>query len=422
MGAWTGVFRNKINKGTLTITEPGHGKTPDAKYTFGDNKPHVTWIMHHHGTLGRIVRNPALNLGKTYMNQEWDVGDGNLHDLLMILRENLEDLNSPRGPLDVVTSLLSSWNNLTASLSNVSHHYDIDESLFRGFLDRDRYYSCAYFREPDMSLESAQLAKANHIEKKLRLKPGQRVLDIGCGWGSLAMHLAESAGVEVVGVTLSEEQLRAAKTEARRRGLTDRVDFRLEDYRRHEGTYDGIVSVGMFEHVGKRNFRSFFDHVTRMLKSDGTALIHTIGQHRTARPSNAWIRRHIFPGGYIPALSEVIHAVEPTSLVTTDIEVLRRHYALTLKEWNRRFQTIRSEIAQQKGERFCRMWEFYIVACETAFEAGALAVFQLQLSHRSHATPLTRDYLYQDDVAQIVVTEDVDALPRADPKRSARHP
>ena len=289
---------------------------------------------------------------------------------------------------------LQSWNNLGASLRNVSHHYDLDASLFRAFLDRDMHYSCAYFRSPEQTLEEAQSAKCDHIRKKLCLKPGQKVLDIGSGWGSLGLYLAEKEDVQVTGLTLSNEQLAVANDEAVRRGLDNQVQFRLEDYRNHHGKYDAVVSVGMFEHVGLRNFDGYFNKVAKLLSGDGVAMIHTIGHTDRPVATNPWIRRHIFPGGYIPAISEISTAVERSPLLFADIEVWRQHYALTLKEWNHRFQTVRSEFAREKGERFCRIWEFYLLACQTAFEVSSLVVYQLQLGINNMSVPTTRDYLY----------------------------
>lgn len=393
------LLRKHIQQGTLTVLVDGHA------YTYGSGEPSATWVIRNSATLRKIARNPMVNLGETYIDQEWDVEDGKLIELLTILRTNIEAAitKSSTGLLVPLMGLLTSWNNLQSSVRNVSHHYDLEESIFRLFLDRDMHYSCAYFREPGMTIEAAQKAKCGHICKKLYLKPGQRVLDIGSGWGSLAMYLAENADVNVVGLTLSEKQLHAARTEADRRGLSSQVEFRLEDYRQHEGLYDSIVSVGMFEHVGRRNFQQFFKQLRSLLKPNGVSLIHTIGQHTPPSTTNSWIRRHIFPGGYIPAASETIRAIERSGLVMTDLEVWRQHYALTLREWHRRFQASRETIRHPKGERFCRIWEFYLGISATAFEVANLVVFHLQLSTRNDVVPLTRDYLHSEEVTEAVL-------------------
>lgn len=386
------LLERHVRRGTLTVSMP-----EGTRHVFGEGQPSATWHIRRRAAVARIALNPAANLGETYMARDWDVEDGGLHALLTILRTNLEREVATGGAmrlLQPLATLLASWNNARSSLSNVSRHYDLDETLFRAFLDRDMHYSCAYFREPEATLEAAQSAKCDHIARKLCLQPGQRVLDIGSGWGSLAMRLAERNDVAAVGLTLSREQLRVAEAAARERKLAGRAEFHLQDYRHHLGQYDRVVSVGMFEHVGRRNFRRFFNAVHDRLAPDGIALVHTIGQSSSPTPTNAWIRRHIFPGGYIPAASEVLGAIEKSGLILSDLEVWRRHYALTLLEWNRRFQAARDGFRDTRGERFCRMWEFYLIACATAFEVADLVVFQLQLAHRNDAAPLTRDYLH----------------------------
>lgn len=388
------LLQKHVRHGTLTLVTPDGGRR-----TFGCGDPKATWIVRRPRTLRKLLLNPEANLGETYMDEGWDVEDGELIDLLTILRSNLESAVSGKAitaAMGPAAALVGSWNTVRASLRNVSHHYNLDEALFRAFLDRNMHYSCAYFREAGMTLEEAQLAKSEHIRNKLRLAPGARVLDIGSGWGSLAMYLAEHADVDVTGLTLSSEQIRVAAAEAERRGLSGRVEFRLEDYRRHSGQYDAVVSVGMFEHVGRRNFGRFFDQVRALLAPDGVALLHTIGITGPPLPTNPWIARHIFPGGYIPAASEVVRAIERSGLVLSDMEVWRRHYASTLREWNRRFQASRQTFRRSHGERFCRMWEFYLTVCATGFELGSLVVHQLQLAHRNDVVPLTRDYLYND--------------------------
>ena len=382
-------IRENIKHGAFKLVYPN-----GDEQVFGDGPASVVWRINDTRVLSKIARNPLLNLGETYIEQGWDVEDGKLAQLLTILRTNFEDELVRRGSMAAYAAILQTWNNLHASMRNVSHHYDLDESLFRAFLDQDMHYSCAYFRTPEQTLEAAQSAKCEHIRKKLCLKPGQKVLDIGSGWGSLGLYLAEQEDVQVTGLTLSNEQLGVAKQHAVQRGLDNQVEFRLEDYRNHQGEYDAVVSVGMFEHVGLRNFDGYFNKVGNLLSKDGIAMIHTIGHMDRPAATNPWIRRHIFPGGYIPAISEISTAIERSPLVFADIEVWRQHYALTLKEWNRRFQAVRSEFARDKGERFCRIWEFYLLTCQTAFEVESLVVYQLQLSINNASVPTTRDYLY----------------------------
>ena len=382
-------IRENIKHGAFKLVYPN-----GDEQVFGDGPASVVWRINDTRVLSKIARNPLLNLGETYIEQGWDVEDGKLAQLLTILRTNFEDELVRRGSMAAYAAILQTWNNLHASMRNVSHHYDLDESLFRAFLDQDMHYSCAYFRTPEQTLEAAQSAKCEHIRKKLCLKPGQKVLDIGSGWGSLGLYLAEQEDVQVTGLTLSNEQLGVAKQHAIQRGLDNQVEFRLEDYRNHQGEYDAVVSVGMFEHVGLRNFDGYFNKVGNLLSKDGIAMIHTIGHMDRPAATNPWIRRHIFPGGYIPAISEITTAIERSPLVFADIEVWRQHYALTLKEWNRRFQAVRSQFVRDKGERFCRIWEFYLLSCQTAFEVESLVVYQLQLSINNASVPTTRDYLY----------------------------
>ena len=378
-----------VRRGELTVIDH-HGEP----HTFGGGEPRAAIRLNTSSAFRTMVRNPELNLGETYMNRLWDVAKGTLHDVLTVLRINLEPAVAERRRFQPLKALLSSWNGITASQRNASHHYDLDEPLFRACLDETMHYSCAYFRDPAMTLEEAQRAKSEHIAAKLDLRPGHRVLDIGSGWGSLATHIAENHDVSVTGLTLSAEQLRVARETADRRGLGNRVRFLLQDYREHSANYDRIVSVGMFEHVGKQNVQRFFDTVRQLLTGDGVALLHTIGSREPPTPVNPWIRRYIFPGGYIPSLSVIAPAVERAGLVTTDIEVLRRHYAFTLQEWNRRFQRTRARFVDSKGERFCRMWEFYLVLSQTAFEVGDLVVLHWQLARNNEAVPITRDYLH----------------------------
>jgi len=279
---------------------------------------------------------------------------------------------------------------------NVAHHYDLDDRLYSLFLDADRQYSCAYFETPDQSLDDAQLAKRRHLAAKLLTQAGQRVLDIGCGWGGLALYLAENCGAQVTGITLSEHQLAAARVRAAEKGLAATADFRLQDYREVAGPFDRIVSVGMFEHVGVGFYEEFFRKCRAALADDGVMLLHAIGRSEGPSVTNPWIGKYIFPGGYIPALSEVLPAVERAGLMVTDIEILRLHYAETLKAWRQRFLAHRDEVERIYDRRFVRMWEFYLAASEMAFREQGLMVFQMQLTKRQGVVPMTRDYIERE--------------------------
>ena len=286
-------------------------------------------------------------------------------------------------------------NSRRAARRHVARHYDLSHEHYRQFLDTDLQYSCAYFADPSFSLEQAQEAKKRHIAAKLLLEPGLRVLDVGCGWGGLALSLAERERVEVVGVTLSREQLTVARQRAKQAQLDERVHFTLNDYREIEGPFDRIVSVGMFEHVGVPNYAQFFQKIRELLSPDGIALIHSIGRSNGPTITSAWTRKYIFPGGHIPALSEVAPVIERAGLVLTDLEVLRLHYAETLRHWRERFLASHRHNGRIYDERFCRMWEFYLASSELAFRYGGLMVFQAQLARQFDSVPLTRDYMYE---------------------------
>ncbi len=403
------LLQESIRHGTL------HLRLPDGStHTFGSGPPEVTWRIHSGKAVRKILRDPDLQLGETYMEGLWDVDGDDLVGLLEVLLRNFSDRWRPDRPgsrwVTWIVGAWQQWNRIARSYRNASHHYDLDEHLFRSFLDEDLQYSCAYFPRPGMTLEEAQRAKCEHIARKLLLEPDMQVLDIGCGWGGLALFLAERCGVRVTGLTLSTEQLRVARARAAERGLKGRVEFRLEDYREHRGRYDRVVSVGMFEHVGRPHYGQFFRRLQGMLHPDGVALIHTIGRTSPPGTTNPWIRKYIFPGGYIPALSEVSRAIEGTALLTTDVEVLRLHYAETLAEWHRRFREARPEIARRMGERFCRMWAFYLAAAEASFRWDDMVVFQVQLALSHAAVPLTREYQYPHAVGPAAVEG---ARPRA---------
>lgn len=343
----------------------------------------------------RFLRRPNLVVGEGYMDGSWVVEEGTLRDAFEIIVAS----TNGREPGAFGTSLIKlgslfQRNDGARAERNVQHHYDIDHSLYELFLDEDMQYSCAYWQDGVTSLEQAQRDKKDHIARKLLLEPGMKVLDIGCGWGGMALHLARHYGVEVTGVTLSRDQYETSVKRAESEGLGDRVTFKLLDYRSETETFDRVVSVGMFEHVGRRNYGEFFRHLDRLLKPDGVALIHTIGRQAPPAPINAWMRKYIFPGAYLPSLSQLAPILENRDLWLTDFEMLRMHYAMTLAAWDERFQARRAEIAERFDERFCRMWEFYLQLCETAFKHRSLVVFQMQIAKRNDTVPITRDYMY----------------------------
>jgi cyclopropane-fatty-acyl-phospholipid synthase len=301
--------------------------------------------------------------------------------------------------LRFLTRRLRQINTTRKSKRNVAHHYDLDGRLYSLFLDSDQQYSCAYFEDGEPDLEVAQLAKKRHLAAKLGLQPGMKVLDIGCGWGGLGLYLADRCGVDVTGVTLSEEQHAVANRRAKDRGLSDRARFLLQDYRNVKGPFDAIVSVGMFEHVGVNNYRTFFNVCRELLAPDGVALVHSIGRFDGPGDTNVWIQKYIFPGGYIPAVSEVVPAIEKAGLKVTDMEILRMHYALTLRQWRERFLAQRDKVKAFYDERFCRMWEYYLAGSEISFRYWDLMNFQIQFARHQHALPITRDYMFEAEKA-----------------------
>lgn len=383
-----------ITHGTLVLHYPG---AEPKSYGHGTPVAHVH--LRSPEVLARLATAPEIAFGEAYMDGDWWPGEGGLQEVFHLYFANAGNFQTNR-VVDFARTVFRNvieMNSRLRSKRNVEHHYDIDNDMFQRFLDEDMQYSCAYYEREDMTLDEAQLAKRRHIGRKLLLQPGQKVLDIGCGWGGMALFLAEEYGVEVVGLTLSNDQFSHAKKRAEQAGLTDRVTFLKEDYRDHEGTYDAIVSVGMFEHVGRPQYQTYYNQVAKLLKPDGRALIHTISRNGIPpRDNRTWIQKYIFPGGYIPSLSDIAPCVENSGLMFMDLEVWRLHYARTLSEWNKRFQSQRDVFHERMGERFCRMWEFYLLSCEAVFRYGELVVFHLQLSHRNDAAPLTRDYLYGD--------------------------
>ncbi len=390
-------LKNLIRVGALTL------RLPDGTIRRfgpgGPGAPDVSVHVHDETTLRALATNPALALGEAYMDQRLTIEGDDLHGLLELVLRNMA-MGNERGPAKLQSALrdltrsLAQRNPVSRAKANVAHHYDLSGALYELFLDEDRQYSCAYFKTPEDTLDQAQAQKKAHIAAKLRLEPGMEVLDIGCGWGGMALTLARDHGAKVVGVTLSEEQLKLARARVEAAGLKDRIRFELTDYRLVTGEFDRIVSVGMFEHVGAPNFRTYFDKVRQLLKPDGVALIHTIGRFTPPGTTNPWITKYIFPGGYIPALSEIMAAVEKARLVPTDIEVWRLHYARTLRHWYDRFMAREAEAVALYDTRFVRMWKFYLAASEQTFRFAGQGVYHLQLTRDQTAVPLTRDYLY----------------------------
>jgi cyclopropane-fatty-acyl-phospholipid synthase len=363
---------------------------------FGDGTGPEISVLLTPGAALKIALSPNLKLGECFMEGELRFEAGDMYALLELAARNNKVWKRDRRLFTrlhgAMLRHLTQINGRQASRRNVAHHYDLSQDLYRRFLDSDMQYSCAYFRSPEDSLEEAQIAKKAHIAAKLGVQPGDRVLDIGCGWGGLGLTLG-GLGADVLGVTLSQEQLAVARRRAAASRMDHHVDFQLRDYRDLDGQFDRIVSVGMFEHVGKPNYQAYFDTVARLLSDDGVALIHSIGRRTPPGVTQPFIAKYIFPGGYIPALSEVVPAIEKAGLWITDIEILRLHYAETLREWRRRFEAQRAEIAEIYDERFCRMWEFYLISSEAGFRWFGMMNFQLQLTKRVDALPMTRDYM-----------------------------
>ena len=354
-----------------------------------------------------ILRDPGLGAGEAYMNGALVVDQGEVLDLVTLMSAN-DQWEHGGGALlaaplvravEAVTHRVGRINMARASKRNVAHHYDLSDRLYDLFLDADRQYSCAYFTGPANSLEQAQQDKLAHIAAKLAIEPGMRVLDIGCGWGGMALYLNRKLGAEVTGVTLSEEQLKVARARAAEAGVSDKVRFELIDYRRVAGQFDRIVSVGMFEHVGPPNYRTFFRKCFELLTPQGVMLLHTIGRASEPGVTDKWTLKYIFPGGYNPALSEIVRGYEGLRMICTDIEVLRLHYAHTLEQWYHRTTAAREAIIALYDERFFRMWQFYLAGALAAFRYGALVNYQLQFARDRHTLPITRDYIAEGEAA-----------------------
>jgi cyclopropane-fatty-acyl-phospholipid synthase len=396
------MLKGFVQTGTLNVFDV------DGKHHVfsGRQGPEVTFRLHDKALYTKLFFNPEMGAGEGYMNGTLTFEDCSLEDFLGFFSINRLALGSY--PLQAFLRKISrnfrslqQYNPVGKAQENVAHHYDLSNDFYKLFLDEDMQYSCAYFKHEKETLEQAQLNKKRHLASKLLIEPGQRILDIGSGWGGLALYIATLADVEVVGVTLSKEQYDLSVQRAKTLGLNDRVQFKLQDYRQVEGTFDRIVSVGMFEHVGVQHYGEFFRKIYDLLTDSGVGLVHSIGHMSPPGTASPWLRKYIFPGAYSPAMSEVFTALELNSLWATDIEILRVHYANTLREWHNRFESNRDKIASMYDERFCRMWEFYLVSVGMMFRTGSQMVFQLQVAKQRDASPLTRDYIGRQESVYI---------------------
>ena len=389
-------LNNLFKKGGFILIDAN-----SQKYIIGrpdKNKP-ITLKLLDKNLSYKLLINPDLYFGEAYANGSLVIENGSLTDFLEIAQKNIargeinmfgQILNQIRGTYRYLTN----FNFVKKSKNNIAHHYDISDDLYDLFLDPKRQYSCAYFKNENDTLETAQNNKIDHIIKKLNLKPNQKVLDIGSGWGSLAIEIAKKTQCEVTGITLSRNQYEYSLKKAKENNLENQVQFKLADYRDLNEKFDRIVSVGMFEHVGRKFYKTFFKRVHELLNDKGLALIHTIGSVNGPRNPQPWITKYIFPGGYTPSISEVAGPIEKSKLVISDIEVLRMHYAHTLRNWKERCLSNKSKIVEMFDEKFFRMWEFYLASCEMAFKWGDQVVFQFQLAKDNTTAPITRDYIY----------------------------
>jgi cyclopropane-fatty-acyl-phospholipid synthase len=410
---FTRVLEYMIREGSLRWID-GKGRT----HLIGDDSEPVCTVRVKRRSLDwTLMLNPGLRVPEAYMNGDLEMVEGAFRDFIHLASVNyhwLEAMPMYRFLAWIDPARLGQYNPIGKAQANVAHHYDLSDDLYRLFLDSDRQYSCAYFQSPDDDIETAQKAKKRHIAAKLRLEKGQKALDIGCGWGGLGLYLARVGEVDMTGLTLSVEQHAVASRRAQEAGVADRVRFKLQDYRDEPGTYDRIVSVGMFEHVGARHYDEYFGKVAELLAPNGVMLLHSIGRLDAPCPINAFIRKYIFPGADLPSMSEVLRAIEPTGLYVTDIEVLRLHYAETLRLWRERFLARRAEAARIYDERFVRMWDAYLSVCEVGFRHQHLMVFQMQIAKGMETLPMTRDYMVDWERAQ--AEADAETESSAEPK------
>jgi cyclopropane-fatty-acyl-phospholipid synthase len=399
------ILKTVIRTGSLRLFD-GAGRV----HVYGDGSPpHCTVRLRARYLDYTLALNPELSIGEAYMNGLLTIEEGTLYDALEIAGKNFRNFEEMPwfSLLSSVMRRVKQYNSMDRARRNVAHHYDLSGQLYDLFLDKDRQYSCAYFTSPDDGLETAQENKKRHIAAKLLLdRSNLKILDIGSGWGGLALYLADEADADVTGVTLSVEQHKVSAARAAAAGLADRAHFRLRDYRKVVGRYDRIVSIGMFEHVGKKNYDEFFAKLNGLLAEDGVALLHAIGFSDAPGPINPFIRKYIFPGADLASLSEVFAAVERSGLIVTDVEILRLHYAETIRHWRNRFMANWQRVAALYDERFCRMWEFYLIMCEIGFRYRSMMVFQVQLAKQSDAVPMRRDYMVESEWANTTVARD----------------
>ncbi len=389
------VLRKIYFKNKLTIVD-----SKNNTHQFGSGTGNLKIRLKNKSIEKKLFRNPSLHFGEGYMNKEILIEEGSIEELIDLITSCYDDFIKHNSIYRIYENfsgyfkIFQQLNEAVKSKKNVAHHYDLKEDLYKLFLDKDMQYSCAYFHNENISLDQAQIDKKNHIINKLQISDKMKVLDIGCGWGGMAIEIAKQTGAKVKGITLSENQFETASKRAQEEGLSDKITFKLQDYRDENETYDRIVSVGMFEHVGIKYFKEYLKKTYDLLKDSGVFLLHTIGQRGVPTATSPWIRKYIFPGGYIPSLSDVLHETEKLNINITDVEILRLHYAHTLTHWYKNVQKNKSQIINMFDERFYRMWEFYLLASKYSFVNMGNVVFQIQISKNINNLPLTRNYMY----------------------------
>ncbi len=389
------VLKKIYFKNKLTIVD-----SKNNTHQFGSGTGNLKIRLKNKSIEKKLFRNPSLHFGEGYMNNEILIEEGSIEELIDLITSCYDDFIKHNSIYRMYENfsgyfkIFQQLNEVVKSKQNVAHHYDLKEDLYKLFLDKDMQYSCAYFHNENISLDQAQIDKKNHIINKLQISDKMKVLDIGCGWGGMAIEIAKQTGAKVKGITLSENQFETASKRAQEEGLYEKITFKLQDYRDENETYDRIVSVGMFEHVGIKYFKEYLKKTYDLLKDSGVFLLHTIGQRGVPTATSPWIRKYIFPGGYIPSLSDIINETEKLNINITDIEILRLHYAHTLTHWYKNVQKNKSQIINMFDERFYRMWEFYLLASKYSFVNMGNVVFQIQISKNINNLPLTRNYMY----------------------------